>query len=219
MAVVAPRPFTIRENGEPVIDPDTGQAKRGVRFGLEYVWDVSQTDGEPLPELVNPLAQVTGGAPAGLWDALLELAGLAGFTVHIVELRPGNDGRVDYEEHRIEIADGLPEAERVRALAHEIGHVRAEHETRRDAQGISKQQRETEADSVAAVVCGAMGLDVLDSSAFYVASWSGGKPELIRAAFERVQSTSRAMLDDLARVLGIDSDGEQEGEAAADDAA
>jgi hypothetical protein len=86
-------------------------------------------------------------------------------------------------------------AERVRILAHETaGHIRCGHEHRRE---VSRGQRETEADCVAYVVLAALGLDISSSTVEYVADWSRGDTDLLRAAAETVHRVAAAVLADL----------------------
>ena len=74
------------------------------------------------------------------------------------------------------------------------GHIRCDHEHRRD---ISTAQRETEADSVAYVVLAALGLDISSSTVEYVADWSRGDTNVLRAAAETVHRVAAAVLADL----------------------
>jgi antirestriction protein ArdC len=223
LAILAPA-FCKKRDGEgnPVTDPDTGQDVLIPRFKIEHVWDISQTDGEPLPTVDDDPDLPEGEAPDGLIDALTALIDRAGFTiVYTDDLPAGVHGRTDYSARQVLIANVIDSAATAAILAHELGHIRADHETRRDDQGISRQQRETEADSIAYIVCAARGLDNLSFSAPYVAGWSGGDVKVVQAAYERVQRTSAAILHDVADLLGEHDEAEDalEGDDEGDDAA
>ena len=107
----------------------------------------------------------------------------------------GAHGWTDYATRTVWVNSDCDEAERVRILAHETaGHIRCDHEHRAD---ISTAQRETEADSVAFVVLAALGLDISSSSVEYLADWSRGDTDLLRAAAETVHRVAAAVLADL----------------------
>ena len=79
-------------------------------------------------------------------------------------------------------------------LVHELGHIRCGHEHRRD---VSRAQRETEAESVAFIVCTVLGLDVGDVAAVYVGGWTDGDPDTITAAQAAIHTAARSILTDL----------------------
>jgi hypothetical protein len=82
----------------------------------------------------------------------------------------------------------------VHILVHELGHIRCDHEGRRD---ISRAQRETEAESVAFVVCSVLGLQLGDVAAVYVGGWTDGDPDKITAAQAAIHTAARGLLADL----------------------
>lgn len=65
----------------------------------------------------------------------------------------------------VNVDPSYPVAEQVHTLVHELGHIRCGHAERRE---ISRAQRETEAESVAFIVCTVLGLDLGDVAATYV---------------------------------------------------
>ncbi len=85
-------------------------------------------------------------------------------------------------------------AERVHILVHELGHIRCDHESRGE---VSRAQRETEAESVAFIVCTVLGLAVGDVAATYVGGWIDGDPDTITAAQAAIHTAARSLLGDL----------------------
>ena len=85
-------------------------------------------------------------------------------------------------------------AERVHILVHELGHIRCDHEGRRE---VSRAQRETEAESVAFIVCSVLGLELGDVAAVYVGGWTDGDPDIITAAQASIHTAARGLLADL----------------------
>lgn len=190
-----------RAQGLPAFGDD-GRPIMVIRgFKGEAVFDIGQTflvDPEKWAEAPE-MIQHAGAAPEGLWEALVGLLNQAGFTV---ELRPpigsdeGAHGWTDYRSGIVWIRSDVDQAEQVRLAAHELSHVRAEHEQRR----VPREQREAEADSIAYIVCEAMGLSIEDSAAQYIGSWAGTGDEQVAtltAAAGAVHSAASSILADL----------------------
>ena len=121
-------PVTTREpkldvQGRPVRDVD-GKPVHEVRIvGVKpvNVFDVSQTDGDPLPE--PPQATLlTGQAPPGLWDALQTFVEAQGYTVSRGDCG-GANGVTRYDTREVRVRADVDDANAVRTLAHEAGHV------------------------------------------------------------------------------------------------
>ena len=83
-------------------------------------------------------------------------------------------------------------AERVHILVHELGHIRCDPGDRRE---LSRAQRETEAESVAFIVCTVLGLHVGDVAVVYVGGWTDGDPDTITAAQAAIHQSARVLAD------------------------
>jgi antirestriction protein ArdC len=181
------------KTGQPAFDGEGRPAVVVRGFRLERVFRYEDTDGEPLPEVAE-VGYVTGDTPTGAWDALAALLAAAGHRL-TTEPEPGDTrGHTDYTEQVVNIDPAYPMADRVHTLVHELGHLRAGHATRRD---ISCAQRETEAESVAFIVCTVLGLQVGDVAATYVGGWTDGDPDTISAAQTAIHQAARSLLADL----------------------
>ena len=126
---------------------------------VTYVWDLSQTTGQPVP-LPPPSPRRQGEAPPGLWDCLCWLARREGYAVEREHGCP-DDGTTFWAARRIRIPPGLRRAQAVWALAHQLGHVLLHHThsyppgtTTSGCTGI----RKAEADSVACIICARHGI-------------------------------------------------------------
>lgn len=184
--------------------PRAGEIVRPRMVGVRpaYVWDVSQTDGRPLPELPMPTLLV-GEAPPGLWDGLATIVRDEGFSLSMVtddsELR-GANGVTDFGARVVMVRGDMDAAARGKTLAHELAHIRM-HEPASDAvshRGIG----EVEAESVALMIGAAHGMDTSDYTIPYVSSWAtsvqGKTPtEVIEETGERVRRTAAAILNQL----------------------
>ena len=180
------------------VDSDEEEAKeqrRVVGFRVVHVFDISQTDGEPLPEVTA--AVVEGDLPAQ-WSRVAELIGEAGFDLQVANLdRLGDaNGITDWQHRDVVIRADLPGAQRFKTAVHELAHIRLHEPTsggRPNCRGIV----EVEAESVAYMVCAALGIDSAGYSLPYVASWSGGDLDKVAATANRVIGSARSIITQL----------------------
>ena len=158
--------------------------------GFRYVpvFDISQTEGDDLPEVC---AKLSGQEPAGCYQALANVAGSHGFSVQDSSLPAGINGLCRHKDRSIQIEATNSGAQRVKTLAHELTHALL-HENESD-----RQLAELEAESCAYVICQALGIDSGDYSFGYATLWAGGSSEAIakiRTSAERIQKTAASVL-------------------------
>ena len=185
--------------------PGLGEAVRSKLVGLKpaHVWDISQTDGEPIPETHLP-ALLQGQAPDGLWDGLADQITAHGFGLRQVSNAPaigGANGLTDYTTREVSVRMDMAEAAQVKTLAHELGHVMLHGPDNADA-AIHRGIAEVEAESVALMVGAAHGLATDDYTIPYVASWASSVPgkspvEVVQSTADRVRGAAVAILDKL----------------------
>jgi antirestriction protein ArdC len=185
---------------EPNLPPEDGGASRTSRrsdivcFRAVPVFDIGQTEGSPPPEVVHRL---TGSERSEVYPALCSYADELGYVVVDAELSGGANGECDFAARTIRVASANAVNQRIKTLAHELAHALL-HADERD-----RALAELEAESVAFVVCAAVGLDTSAYSFGYVASWAGGgdvAQAAIRRSGERIGSTASAILRGLERV-------------------
>ena len=177
-------------------------AQRELRgFRVVHVFDVTQTDGEPLPDVAPDL--LIGSSPANLWERIAGLVEADGFVVERGDCS-GANGYTRFDDRVVRVRDDVEPAQAAKTLAHELGHIRADHETRfTDTYRRSVNCRgiaEIEAESIAYLVTSAAGLDAGSYSVPYVAGWSGGDPALLRATACRVLATATHIDEELRSV-------------------
>jgi hypothetical protein len=174
-----------------------GRPRRVVGFRVVHVFDISQTDGPELPDLTPVL--LNGQAPPGLLDGLSAQVREQGFQLirHDFTIpHPGQgspNGVTDYFSRTVIVRPDLTPAQTAKTLAHELGHVLL-HGPGQRPDGLTREQAEVEAESVAYVVTAAHGLDSSDYTIPYVAGWSAGNHELVARTAERVLSTAKDIL-------------------------
>jgi hypothetical protein len=159
------------------------------------VYDISQTDGDPLPSLTRTLE---GDAPAAMIERLDAAAADLGAVVATANaaddpiIANGANGyatkRDDGTLHVV-LSDRLSPAQRAKTYAHEIGHIALGHldEDRSTAHTL-RADREVQAESFAYVMSSSYGLDTGDFSFSYVSAWSGGDPKAVARSAARIAS-------------------------------
>lgn len=152
-----------------------------VGFRDAYVFDVSQTDGAPLPE-----PACVDGDPGAYFDRLTQAITDRG--IQLTYSRVIGAARGVSTRDRIVLRPDLTPAERFATAAHELGHVLLEHH-RQDNVASTPTLRETEAEAVTYVVCQAIGLETNSSSSDYVQHW-GGNAVTLAASLDRIQRTA-----------------------------
>jgi uncharacterized protein YjbI with pentapeptide repeats len=177
-------------------DAPEGENVREIRgFKLVPVFDISQTEGPDLPDVVSKLQ---GLAPDGVFIKLTEFAHGIGFRVERPEsLESGANGDTSHSEGRIRVVSANSEAQQVKTLAHEIGHALLHDPAVDSTNDLERGLKELEAESTAYVICTALGMDTSDYSFGYVVGWVGGAPEAlagIKASTGRIQKAATAVL-------------------------
>ena len=220
ITIIAPTPFK-KKIEEQKLDPDTkapildaeGKAVMEEKeieipmFRPVKVFDVSQTDGKPLPELASTLSGNVQN-----YEAFMEaLRRSAPVPLSVEPMAANMDGYFSPDQQRIAIREGMSEVQTVSAAVHEIAHsklhnyAKAQEEAARagDKEPPKKKDRNTEeveAESISYAVCQYFGIQTGENSFGYIANWSQGKelPEL-RASLETINKAAGELISDIDR--------------------
>ena len=186
IAILAPCVYRRRpvDDAEGAENPALVRVLRG--FTVVHVFDEADTTGEPLAD-VSPVLLEGEGA---LWDALAAQVAAAGFTLSRGDCAPAN-GATDFAERTVVVAEHLSPRQADKTLCHELAHV-CLHDASRIT--VDRDLAEIEAESVAFIVCHALGVDTAAYTLPYVARWAGGDLDRIRRTAERVVTTAQAVL-------------------------
>jgi antirestriction protein ArdC len=179
-----------------VVDGESGDerwvAGRPHAFRVAHVFDVSQTDGEELAG--PPVSRLEGSDPSDWYTQLRAVAHGLQFTVEEDYLPDDVNGDCNHALRRIRIEVRNGQRQQVKTLAHELAHAILH----ADRAGLSREQAELEAESVAYVVCAGLGIDTSEYSFGYLAVWAGGGEQARRAIAEsaqRIQMAAHRVLD------------------------
>ena len=185
IAILAPMIAKTRRNeNKTESEANTNSRPALLGFRTVYVWDETQTEGAPLPEL----EKVTGEAGAYL-DRLRGYVIAQGITLEFDEKIAPALGMAGGTT--IRILPGQTQPEEFSTLVHELAHLMLKHGERRTA--TTKTVRETEAEAIAFVVGKSVGLTTSTASADYIGLYHGNAA-LLTESLELVQQTSAVIL-------------------------
>lgn len=208
--IIAPAPIKEVEEREK-IDKDTGLAvlnENGEpemerveyvvpRFRVTTVFDISQTDGEPIPSLeVNELT-------ASVKDYALLTAAIEQVSpvpMRFDEIEGDAKGYYSDADKEICIRVGMGESQTIKTMIHEVAHAMLHNSDFMKKNGEEKDRltKETEAESIAFTVCSALGIDTSDYSFPYVASWASGKEmKELKDSMDTIRLTAADFLEKL----------------------
>lgn len=192
------QPF-LDENGKKVWE-ETGKTVQ--RFKVTSVFDISQTDGEPLPSLeVHELK----GENHNYEKFMHAVEQISPVPIRFDEIEGEAKGYYAMGEKEIVIRSGMSEVQTMKTAVHELSHAFLHDWDRMTQEGNIKdmQTREVEAESVAYVVCQEYGLDTADYSFPYIASWSSGKDmKELKASMDTIRRTAGTLIDNIDVYLG-----------------
>lgn len=176
-------------NGVPVKEKTTISS---MRFKATTVFDVSQTEGKPLP--APPIKDLSGNVEnyATMLQALIQAAPCP---VSFGDPGSGAKGSFDRGTQSITIKEGMSQQETLATLVHEIGHSHL-HADPEEAKKLERGTREVQAESVAYTVCSHYGIDTSEWTFGYVATWSKGKEiKTLQSVLDTIRSTSAKIID------------------------
>ena len=167
-------------------------------FKLVTVFDVSQTEGEPLPQLgVNELT----GDVENYLEFFEALKQVAPFPVSFETITSGAKGYCNYQEQRIAINEGMAEIQNVKTTIHEITHATLHNYYAEKEKNIvpenrkDRRTREVEAESVAYTVCQHYGINTADYSFGYIAGWSSDREtKELKASLATIRETAANLI-------------------------
>ena len=168
-------------------------------FKTAYVFDISQTDGKPLPEFAR-----VNGDPSVYTERLREYITGRGIVLEYSDAIGSAEGVS--AGGLIKLKKGLTVAEELSVLAHEAAHEILHRN--KETMPKEKKVRETEAEAVAFFVCHGIGLDVNTASSDYIQLYNGDK-ETLMESLVRIQKTASEILE---AVMDKESEGETVGE-------
>ena len=207
--ILAPAPYKIKEERDK-LDPVTGEVildKDGMpqteeveikipAFRAVSVFDVSQTDGEPLPELE---AKELLSTVEGYEDFINAITYVAPAPIGFEDIPGDSKGYFNIEENRIAVQEGMSESQTLKTMVHETAHsILHNKEVNKEdilAPAKDRNTKEVEAESIAFTVCNHFGIDTSDYSFGYIAGWSSGKDmKELKSSLDTIRRTASELI-------------------------
>lgn len=208
--IIAPAPIRTKEEVEkidpatmePVLKPDGTPEMEEVeytipRFRITTVFDVSQTEGEPLPELETPELM---GSVENYELFMQAIRDVSPVPIRFDEIESGAKGYYSNTDKEIVIQNGMSESQTMKTGIHEVTHAKLHDRDVMEEMGEEKDKltREVEAESVAYTVCQYFGLDTSDYSFPYIAGWSSDKDmKELRTSMDTIRRVSGEFIDQM----------------------
>ena len=206
--ILAPAPYKVKqkmekldEQGKPILDKDgkpltEEKTVQIPAFKVVSVFDVSQTEGAPLPSIaVNELS----GSVQDYQDFFKALEQASPVPIGFEDIEGGAHGYFHLLDNRIAIQEGMSQLQTIKTAIHEIAHAKLHAVTpgEKVAPEDKKDRRtkEVEAESVAYTVCQRYGIETSDYSFGYIAGWSSDKEtKELKGSLETIRKTAAEMI-------------------------
>ena len=209
ISILAPTPYKIKVEKEkldpdtklPLLDADanTITEEKEVQipmFRPVKAFDVSQTDGKPLPERVqSPVAELTGNVEH--YEAFMEaLRRVSPVPIEMKPLSNDLDGFFSPSKQSITLRDGMSEVQTVCAAVHAIAHSKLHgYDKQPNSRPKTSNTEEIEAESIAYIVCAYFGIETSANSFGYVATWSKDKDlKAFKDSLDTIRKTSSELI-------------------------
>lgn len=216
--ILAPAPYKTQEEREkvdpvtqkPVIGADGKAVTETVEvlrpaFKVVSVFDVSQTDGKELPDIIVDELKGTVENYEAFFDALKQESPVP---ICFEDIPGGAKGFFSPVESRIAIQEGMSEIQTVKTAIHEIAHAKL-HAFKPDEKAAPEDKKdrhtkEVEAESVAYTVCQRYGIETSDYSFGYIAGWSSGKEtKELKSSLDTIRKTAAEMIEGIDAKLKV----------------
>ena len=205
--ILAPAPYKIKEERDKIdpvtqeimLDRDGNPQKEEVEitipaFRAVSVFDVSQTDGKPIPELE---AKELLSDVEGYQDMIHAVEAVSPVPIEMEEIAGESKGYFDREARRIAVQENMSESQTLKTMIHEVAHsmlhnkeVEQDEQARKD-----RNTKEVEAESIAYTVCQHFGVDTSEYSFGYIAGWSSGRDtKELKSSMDTIRRTASELI-------------------------
>ena len=191
IAILFPR-FVKKEDRQDDDKPEP------IGFGVGYVFDVSQTEGDPMPERPNwpELTSTTSNGQA-LLSLGCKLTEKYDLTIKFEQPSvKGARGSFHIINNVITIDDTLSVDQQAQVLMHELGHWKLRHQNESYID-LEYELEEVVVDSTAFVVCAYFDLDTAEQDFYYVTNWANADIDVVKSQLRPISKLSRELINDL----------------------
>lgn len=192
--------FTVLdENGAPKLDEDGKPVKVKKQFIKGFkrvnVFDVSQTEGDEIPEPDMP-KMLTGDMTDEQFNELFSMVCKATTAkVGMEDISGGANGYFRPSDNTIAVNKGMSHEQTIKTLIHETTHSLLHNTEALKSRDVSREQKEIEAESVAYLVCAYLGIESADYSFDYVANWADGDVKSVLKSMDIIKKTADEIIE------------------------
>lgn len=200
--VYAPTSVILKdENGKPLKD-ENGKVMKQKRYYLVPVFDISQTEGEPLPRMVHEL-EGDFESPEQFVNVYKSIEAISPVPIKIDSITDGSQGYYDLVNKEIVVKEGLGELMTLRTLIHEVTHAKLHADSQCKFGDKTYSQQEFEAESVAYIVSNHLGIDTSEYSFGYLASWTkqGKTFDEFADSLDRITKEAQTLINEIDQSL------------------
>ena len=206
--IIAPSPIRTKEEiekldpetNEPVLrwdgQPETEEVEHVIpRFRVVTVFDISQTYGDPLPELDTPELM---GSVENFEIFMKAIEMMSPAPMHYAKIEGDAKGYYSNTNKEIVLQEGMSEKQTMKTAVHEVTHAMCHDRNVMEELGEKKNQttKEIEAESVAYTVCSYFHLDTSDYSFSYIAGWSSDMDRTeLRTSMDFIRKTASSFIE------------------------
>ena len=212
--ILAPAPYKIKEERDKIdpvtqeimLDRDGNPQKEEVEitipsFRAVSVFDVSQTDGKPIPQLE---AKELLSDVEGYQDMIHAVEAVSPVPIEMEEIAGESKGYFDREARCIAVQENMSESQTLKTMIHEVAHsmlhnkeVEQDEQARKD-----RNTKEVEAESIAYTVCQHFGVDTSEYSFGYIAGWSSGRDtKELKSSMDTIRRTASELITGIEKQL------------------
>lgn len=205
--ILAPAPYKIKEERDKIdpvtqellLDKDGNPQKEEVEvtipaFRAVSVFDLSQTDGKPIPELA---AHELLSDVEGYQDMIRAVEAISPVPIELEEIAGESKGYYDREAKRIAVQENMSESQTLKTMIHEVAHSKLHSKELEQDEQMKKDRntKEVEAESIAYTVCQHFGVDSSDYSFGYIAGWSSRRDtKELRSSMDTIRRTASELI-------------------------
>ena len=194
--VLVPTPVKVQKQQENKLKGEDPEEERKImRYKVGHVFDVSQTEGEPLPTL--GVSELTGSYE-GYEKFMAAIREVSPVPIKFADIQGGAKGYFDRNAREIVVQTGMSEAQTMKTAVHEVTHsmLHSREAIRQKERPTDRRSMEVEAESVAYIVAKYYGLNTADYTFGYVSSWSSGRDlKELKRSMETIRSTAGELID------------------------
>lgn len=201
--IIAPMPVTV-EKEQDKVDQYGNTFKEKVlvtipKFHAVTVFDISQTEGDPLPD-ISPTELK---ADVKNYDAFIEaVKSVSPVPIDFMDIEGSAKGYFNVATNRISVANNMSQSQTMKTMIHEIAHSLL-HNKANLGVFVDTKTKEVQAESVAFSVCSYFGIDTSEYTFPYVSAWSGDKDiRTLKDSLDLIKTTSSQLINQIEEKYG-----------------